>query len=295
MKKIISLFFILLTYLSYAQTSAVPDYKTEIDTWHQKRVERLKGENGWLNVVGLLWLKEGENTFGSDRDNAIIFPKGKADGKMGTFVLKDGKVSMNVNKGVEVKANEKNFTSGVIFNGHDESAITLSHKTLKWFVIHRGEKYGIRLRDLQSDALVNFTHIDRFPVDEKWKITATYVPAEKEETIAIINVLGMTTETPYGGVLNFEIDGYKYHLDATLEGKELFIVFADSTSGAETYGGGRFLYASVPTEGNKVVLDFNKAYNPPCAFTAFATCPLPPDSNKLPVSITAGEKNYGEH
>lgn len=293
MKKLF--FAICLSPLALLSQQTLPDYKTEVDTWHQKRVEKLKSENGWLNVVGLHWLKEGENTFGSDRNNAVIFPKGKADGKMGAFILKDGKVSIRVLKGVDVKANDKVITSGVIFDGSTEGSITLTHKTLKWFIIQRGEKYAVRLRDLQSDALLNFTDIKRFPVDEKWKIAAVYTPAEKGESIPIINVLGMTTETPYGGVLNFEIDGNKYHLDATLEGKELFIVFADSTSGAQTYGGGRFLYASIPSEGNTVILDFNKAYNPPCAFTEYATCPLPPDQNKLPVLITAGEKNYVEH
>ncbi len=118
---------------------------------------------------------------------------------------------------------------------------------------------------------------------------------KKDSTIAIHDVIGLTTETPYGGSLRFERNGISYKLDATLEGDDLFIVFADKTSGLTSYGGGRFLYAKVPKVGNTVELDFNKAYNPPCAFTDFATCPLPPDQNKLELEILAGEKVYSRH
>ena len=133
------------------------------------------------------------------------------------------------------------------------------------------------------------------PFNEKWKLIATYEAPQVAKTIPIHDVIGLTTETPFGGILHFEIAGKKYQLDATLEEEDLFIVFADETSGITTYGGGRFLYAKKPLEGNKVILDFNKAYNPPCAFTDFATCPLPPDQNKLPLEINAGEKVYMRH
>jgi uncharacterized protein (DUF1684 family) len=297
MKKNLLVLFYLLPILSFSQQSkdSVEAYKNEIEQWHQNRVTSLKSENGWLNIVGLYWLKEGENTFGSSSENSFVFPKGKADEKLGSFILKDGTVSMNVNTNVTIQAGNKVFTSGIIFDEKKDTTIILSHKNLRWFIIKRGTKYGVRLRDLESDALKNFTHIDRFPVNEKWKITAVYEAPPKDKTIPINDVIGLTTETPFGGTLHFEIDGQKFQLEATLEGNKLFIVFADETTGNETYGGGRFLYAERPLTGTTIILDFNKAYDPPCCFTNFATCPLPTAKNHLTIAISAGEKTYGHH
>ncbi len=296
-KKYILFILYFISSISLAQTTQANEdiYKKEIEQWHKNRVTSLKSETGWLNIVGLYWLKEGENTFGSSVENTIVFPKGKAAEKLGTFILKDGIVSLNVNPDVTITANNKTFNSGIIFDEKKDSTTTLSHKNLRWFIIKRGTKYGVRLRDLESDALKNFTHIDRYPVDSKWKITAVYEAPAKDKTIPIHDVLGLTTETPFGGTLHFEIDGKQFQLDATLEGNELFIVFSDSTTGNETYGGGRFLYAEKPATGTAVILDFNKAYNPPCCFTDFATCPLPTAQNHLATSVLAGEKTYGHH
>ncbi len=285
-----------MTFFSFSQTQVSADaYKNEIEQWHQNRVKSLKSETGWLNIAGLFWLKEGENTFGSSKENNIILPIGKADEKLGIFILKEGIVSFTTAANSNAESNNTPFAAGVIFDEKQETPIILSHKNLRWFIIKRGSKYGVRMRDFESDALKNFTHIERFPVDEKWKITAVYEAPEKDKTIPINDVIGLTTETPFGGTLRFEIDGTTFQLDATLEGNELFIVFADKTTGNETYGGGRFLYAVKPSEGNTVILDFNKAYNPPCCFTNFATCPLPPAQNRLAIQISAGEKTYGHH
>lgn len=272
-------------------------YEHELDTWHAKRETSLKSETGWLSVAGLFWLEEGENTVGSAKDNKVIFPSGKADAHLGSFMLANGEVRFNVLPNVNIKKNDSVFTQGIIFNSAtEEQSIILSHKNLRWFVIKRGTKYGIRLRDLESDARKNFTHIMRYAVDEKWKITARLELPVVKKTIPIHDVIGNTTETNFGGTLHFEINGKAYQLDATLEGEDdLFIVFADYTSGLTTYGAGRFLYAKKPKEGNVVILDFNKAYNPSCAFTDFATCPLPPDQNKLPFEVLAGELMYGKH
>ena len=297
MRKILLLIIGLMPVFSFSQSlqGVENSYSNEIEQWQKNRVKSLKSEIGWLNIVGLFWLQEGENTFGSGKENKIVFPKGKADKKIGSFILKDGVVILKVSSNITVKANDKPFTTGVIFDGKEETSIVLSHKNLRWFIIKRGNKYGVRLRDLESEALKNFTHIDRFPVNEKWKVTATYEAPQNPKTIPISDVIGLTTETPFGGTLHFEIDGKKFQLDATAEGNELFIVFADETTAKETYGGGRFLYAVKPADGNTVILDFNKAYNPPCCFTNFATCPLPLRQNTLSISVLAGEKTYGHH
>jgi uncharacterized protein (DUF1684 family) len=291
MKKLI---FVLLLAPGILSAQSDAEYKKEIDEWHAKRISNLRSENGWLNVVGLHWLKEGINTFGSAKSNDIIFPKGKAEANMGTFTLNNGTVTMSAAEGVEFISEGKVFHSGNVYLEGTPSVI-LNHKSLRWFVIKRGERYAIRLRDFEAEALKEFHAIDRFPVDKKWRFESTYIPGTDKKTIAVTNVLGMTSEEAYGGTVSFTFEGKEYSLEATLEGTELFIVFADSTTGMETYGGGRFLYATIPASGNKLILDFNRAYNPPCAFTAFATCPVPMDSNKLKLRITAGEKAYGDH
>jgi uncharacterized protein (DUF1684 family) len=275
----------------------IDNYKNEVDQWHHIRENNLKKETGWLTVSGLFWLDEGENTFGTSVENKIVFPAGKAAEHIGSFKLLNDEVSVTIFPNVDVRRNDTLFLKGIIFNRDiDEQSIILSHKNLRWFIIKRGNKYGVRLRDLESEARKNFTHIERFAVNEKWKIEATFEAPSSKKTIPIYDVIGNTTETTFGGTLYFEVDGKKYQLDATLEGEDdLFIVFGDYTNGVKTYGAGRFLYAKKPKEGNKVVLDFNKAYNPPCAFTDFATCPLPPDQNKLPFEVLAGELKYSNH
>lgn len=284
---------------SFAQHSTQTDstYIKEIEQWHKNREVRLKSETGWLNVAGLMWLKEGENTFGSGKENDIVFPEGKADKSLGVLILKNDTVYLKTIAASNIQHNSKPYNGGIIYTNNDEeNPPVLAHRSLRWFIIKRGTRYAIRLRDLESEALKNFTTIEYFPADAKWCIKATYQAPEKPTTIPVQDIIGLTTETPYGGTLHFEINGKLYELEATLEYDNLFIVFADATTGNETYGGGRFLYAKKPQNGaTVVVLDFNKAYNPPCCFTNFATCPLPTAKNRLSIAITAGEKTYGHH
>jgi len=291
-----TLFFIKSTLQLNAQSS-YESYINEIETWHQNRENNLKKETGWLTVAGLYWLDEGENTFGSGMENKIVFPTGKAAAQIGSFALSNDEVKLTILPHVDVKRNDSLFTNGVIFNKNiEEQSIVLTHNNLRWFIIKRGSRYGVRLRDIESDARKNFTSIDRFPVNEQWKMNATFKAPTSKKTIPIHDVIGNTTETTFGGTLTFEMEGKTYSLDATLEGEDdLFIVFGDYTNGVKTYGAGRFLYTKKPKEGNNVILDFNKSYNPPCAFTDFATCPLPPDQNKLPFEVLAGELKYGYH
>lgn len=295
--KHLSLLFILVVNMMHAQQmkTAENTYENEIQQWRENRAKSLQSEKGWLNIVGLYWLREGENTIGSGGENRIILPKGKADELVGTLTLKDSIVMFKAQPNAPITAQDKPFTTGIIYSGKDETALILSHKTLTWFIIKRGNRYALRLRDLESDALKNFTHIDYFNIEPTWRINATLEAAPAGKTVPINDIIGLTTETPFAGTLHFEKDGKKYQLDATLEGDDLFIVFADETTGNETYGGGRFLYAKKPKDGNTVVLDFNKAYNPPCCFTNFATCPLPSPQNRMAIKVLAGEKTYGHH
>jgi uncharacterized protein (DUF1684 family) len=293
LKKHFSLLFLFSFFFisTYAQNS----YQLSIETWHKQRLERLISESGWINLSGLFWLQNGYNSFGTDTSGNIVFPENKCRKKMGHFVLNNGVVTLVCADSADITINDTIIKNKIIYDETTEKTLLLKHKSLQWFVIKRGNKYGIRLRDLQSENLKRFKGIERFAVDEKWNVNAILEAPEKIAFIDVTDVLGNVNKTPYAGKVHFEIDGIKYALDATKEGEEMFIVFADETSGITTYGSGRFLYASMPKDDNKVFLDFNKAYNPPCAFTAFATCPLPLKQNFLNVKIEAGEKSFEGH
>jgi len=270
------------------------DYIAEIKAWHKRRIENLKKENGWLNLVGLYWLKEGENKFGSDKSNDVIFPQ-NAPAFIGKFFLKDSIVTLEVNDGIDVINDGKKIKSIELKNDMQGKPTILEYNSLRWFVIKRGNKYGIRLRDLESELVKNFKGIETFPVNEDWKIEAKFEPYNPPKKIFVPNVLGMIDEENSPGALLFNKDGKEFKIDVLDEGNSYFLIFADETSGKETYGAGRFLYVNKPDSSGKIFIDFNKAYNPPCAFTKYATCPLPPKQNYLKLRITAGEKKYGNH
>ena len=252
------------------------EYIHKINEWHKNRIERLKRENGWLNLVGLYWLDEGKNSFGSAESNDIIFPS-KAPEKIGTITLSDSLLKIEVNQNVDVLIDSQ-----------------LVKHSLRWFIIKRGEKYGVRLRDLEAPLVKNFEGVERFPVNVDWRVEAEFIPYDEPKELTIPTVLGTIEKDFAPGKLLFEVDGKEYSLDPIKSGEGFFILFADHTSGEETYGAGRYLYTSGPDENNKVILDFNKAYNPPCAFTKYATCPYPPKQNHLELSVTAGEKKFSK-
>ncbi len=258
--------------------AAASSYQTEIAEWRRAREARLKAEDGWLTVAGLFWLHDGANRFGRDASNDIVLPDGPPHA--GVFELHAGKV----------KAAAANGATREIAPDSDDF---LAIGRLKLFVIRRGDRFGIRMKDPDSQARRDFHGIPYFPVDERWRMTARFV--SEPHKIPILNVLGQTEMSECPGYAVFRLDGHEYRLYPILEepgAKELFYIFRDLTTGKETYPAGRFLYSDLPRDG-RVTLDFNKAYNPPCAFTDFATCPLPPKENRLPVRIEAGEKKYG--
>jgi len=256
---------------------AATTFNDDIAQWRKQRVERLKADGGWLTVAGLFWLHEGANTFGKDERNEIVLPDGPAHA--GVFELKSGKVTVKMN------GTEKELWP--------DSLDVAQAGRVKLYVIKRGDKVGIRVKDPDSEYRLNFHGIENYPAKEEYRVTAKWVPDEKE--IPILNIIGITEPLKSPGVAVFRLGGKEYRVRPVFEtpdAKELFYIFKDETSGKETYGAGRFLYSEMPVDG-KVVVDFNKAYNPPCAFTPYATCPLPPAENKLPVRIEAGEKKYG--
>lgn len=275
------------------------DYKKSIDVWKQKRLSNLKSENGWLNLVGLYWLKEGQNPFGSNEANNIIFPKNAPD-FIGTIILYKGNISVAINPDVEVFINDSLLKEHDIITDNDPKTTQFKMGTFRWHIIKRGDKYGIRLRDLESPLINQISEIPAFPTDLNWRIKVTFERFEESKEIAIPNVLGETNYEKYYGILKFTIENKEYSLIPTGDGinEDFFVIFADGTSAEETYGAGRFLSVEKPDDKGITYIDFNKATNPPCAFTAFATCPLPPKENILEVKILAGEKineHIGKH
>jgi uncharacterized protein (DUF1684 family) len=276
---------------------AISEYTRGIETWRAERVARLEAPTGWLSLIGLHWLKDGANTIGSGEDNAIVLAKGPA--KLGVATLKEGKVSIVLDPAAGATIDGHRKTSAPLSDDSQPKPTVVAFGTVSFYVIKRGERIGLRVKDTEAPTRTGFLGLDYFPIDPSWRVTATWVPFKPAHKLEIPNVLGDVDEMPVPGKAVFERDGKKYELLPVLEEPDadyLFFIIADRTSGKQTYGAARFLYTDMPKDG-KLVLDFNKAYNPPCAFTPFATCPLAPPENRLDLSVTAGEKKYrgGHH
>jgi uncharacterized protein (DUF1684 family) len=271
-----------------------PAYVNSIKQWHENRISRLKSNTGWLNLVGLYWLNEGKNTYGSAADNDIVFPS-NAPAHLGVFVLNDSTITAIISPDIKVFTDSTQVQNIKIKDDLSGSPTVLRYGSLRWFIINRNGMYGVRLRDINAPLVKEFKGIKTYPIDEKWRVKAKFEPYPSPKVIAIPNVIGSVEKDTVEGRLAFSLDGTNYTLEPVSEGNEFFIIFADETNGNETYGAGRFLYADKPDSTGSTIIDFNKAYNPPCAFTKYATCPLPPKQNYLPLKITAGEKKYGNH
>lgn len=273
------------------------NYYNKIEQWHKMRIENLKKSDGWLNLEGLFWLHKGNNSFGSSKASDCFYDHQLFPPQLGNFKYEGDSVVWENGNDYTISINKKITkpnTSYTIFKNNKSAAI-LDWKQFSWVVIKREDKVGIRFRNLKAATLLTFKGIDRFAVDTTWRIKAKLIQPT-QDFLMITNVLGQTTASKNAGQLVFEKNGASYTLDVLDEGgDELFIVFADKTSGVNTYGAGRFIEIPKPDAAGNTIIDFNKAYNPPCAFTAFATCPLPPKQNRLTLLIEAGEKNYGHH
>ena len=265
-------------------------YYQSINNWKLKRIKNLKGHNGWLNLAGLFWLEEGTNSVGSHPDNSIIFPEGSPD-FLGSFNLINDRIEFTSNPNTIVLHKGEPINRIDMRTDMSGDPIILTHDSLAWFIIKREDRFGIRLRDFNKPEIKDLDSIPCFDVDLIWKVEARFIPSPSIETISVPNVLGHVDQVDVPGILEFILDNKKFELYPMGKPDNLWVVFGDETSAEETYGGGRFLGIDGPDEKGTYIIDFNKAYNPPCAFTPFATCPLPPKENLLGVRVTAGEKN----
>ncbi len=276
--------------------AAVPEaYEKEIAAWRATREAGLRKPDGWLTLIGLFWLEEGDNRFGSGAGNKVVFPAGSAPEVAGTFTRHGKEVTVAAAPGAALTHDGKPVTTLSLTPGADGRPVGLELGSLRFFIIGRGDRLGVRVKDTKSTTLAAFRGLDDYPIRPDWRVEARFEPAEASRKIPIVNILGQIEDTPSPGTVVFEKDGKTYRIDALSGGDDgsLFLIFGDQTNGRDTYGAGRFLDADAP-KGGHLVVDFNKAYNPPCAFTSFATCPLPPKQNKLAIAVEAGERKYGD-
>jgi uncharacterized protein (DUF1684 family) len=267
-------------------------YLQSFEKWKGELVDDLK--QNWLVLAGLFWLKPGANNFGSAADNAIVLPSGPAHA--GVFQLQGQTVSVELQKDAAAKIDGKPFTQAKLQADVSGKATVIDMGSLRLHLIQRGQRLGIRVKDLNSEAARTYAGPIFFPLDMTYRITGTFVPSDGKRTVEVPNVLGDVTPTPIAGQVRFKLNGQDLTLTA-LSGdptKGLSFVMGDLSGKTDTYPGGRFLDTDPVVDG-KVVLDFNRAYNPPCAVTPYATCPLAPKENRLPVAVTAGEKYDRTH
>jgi uncharacterized protein (DUF1684 family) len=278
----------------HAHRDSLSDETQRIDNWRQQRVATLTSENGWLTLAGLFWLKPGSNRFGRNANHELVLGTDNIDEDIATFELQDKTVRFTAASTSHVTAHDQAVKQLQLATDATDQPTLLATDSLRFYAIERAGRFGVRVRDINHPARKAFTGLSYFPVNIDWRIDAHYERYWPSKHIAIVNILGMTEQMESPGALVFTKDGQTWRIDSILESPtdtQLFVMFTDATSGRDTYGAGRYLYIRRPI-GTQVWLDFNQAFNPPCAFTEFATCPLPPKQNRLALAVTAGEKKY---
>ena len=268
------------------------DHQAAVEAWRSQRLERLTAPTGWLTLVGLEWLDEGDNELGSAADADVRFPA-RAPQRLGTITRRGEQMTLTPAAGAALTVDDKPVTGPIPLASDAAGEPTIvAFEAIEFYVIHRGDRWAVRIKDGESPVRTGFQGLEYYPLRGDWRVQARFEPAPKGTTIAVPNILGTIDDSPSQGSVVFARDGQEVRLQAIDEGDgRLFLVFGDATNGKGTYGGGRFVYAPPPEPGETtVVVDFNQAYNPPCVFTPYATCPLPPKENKLPFPVEAGEK-----
>jgi uncharacterized protein (DUF1684 family) len=256
-----------------------------VERWRAQHLAGLTADDGWLTVAGLDWLKEGENRVGADPASEVPLPPGSAPSRVARISFHGGKAVLHPTAGVAIKLNGQPATETTLREDND----VLSINRVKFYLIRRGNRAGIRVKDNGSAARQQFAGLKWYPIDPTWRVRAKFTAWDKPHTLRFDTVIGEPETYDSPGYVTFEKGGRMYRLEPVIDDGKLFFVFRDRTSGKTTYPASRFLYAEPPTHG-VVWLDFNQAENPPCAFTPYATCPLPPPQNRLALEIAAGEQ-----
>lgn len=275
----IALLFCLMAISCKSPVSIPDDYEAREMAWRDTRMAELLAPNGWMSLVGLYWLKEGVNNCGSATDAEVALPA-EAPTLAARYMLANGQVLCEPAAG-----------SGVV--SLSDNNCTMGHGSLVWTLIERGGRYGIRVRDTLLPTRIRVRAIEHYPLNTQYRVAAKWTPAAERDSVAMRNVWDMTYKVPVAGQLHFQLNGQQHTLTALDGGPdELFLIFADATTGDTTHGGGRHLYCPKPDAKGQTILDFNRAHSPPCAFTSYATCLLPRAEDHLSIAILAGELAY---
>lgn len=270
-------------------TAPLPEnYEASINEWKEYRVGVLTGPTNWLRLHAIYWLSEGDNTFGSAEENTITFPEGTIPDVAGIFTLTDNTVSMDVADGVIITHNGEPVSDFTLFDG--ENRPHMMHGDLEWFIDSRGKDHGIRLYNKDNPKADAFDGFPFYPLNPEWHLKAKFIPNTDSTTVTVDNVLEEKVDLVSPGKIQFKADGKTHEMIAFEARSGLFIMFSDETNGSETYHAGRYMIIPFADEDGYTILDFNKAYNPPCAFNTFTTCNLPPPENRLDMAVPAGEK-----
>lgn len=272
------------------------EHVAAVTAWRADRDARLRSPDGWLSLVGLHWLVQGENHVGAHPANQVVLHGHEIPPRVGSLWVEDGVVRLVPHEGVEVFHAGQPVGEEVLEDDHEGRPTILELGTLRFHVIRRGDRLAVRVKDSAAPELTGFRGIEHFPIDPAWRVEARLEPAPAGDSLEIVDITGALSRETTPGTVVFDRDGANWRLAALPGGEDgsLWLVFGDATNGAETYGGGRYLYAEPPLPDGRVVVDFNVAFNPPCVFSPYATCPLPPPQNRLPIRIEAGELTYKE-
>lgn len=290
--------FLLIVGAAAAAGQSAGGYQKTIAEWRAQQEAALKAEDGWLTVVGLHWLKEGESRVGSNASFEVPLPQPVPD-RVGTITVRAGKVRFKPAPDVAVSLNGKPAAEAELKSDAEPKYDVLAVGRVKFFIIKREDKFGVRVKDNDSAARKEFSGLLWYPVDPSWRIQAKFVPWDKPHAVTFDTTVGVKERDESPGYVSFQRNGKQFTLEPVVDGKQLWFVMRDLTSGKATYAASRFLYADLPKDGVRksgdVEIDFNRAENPPCVFTDFATCPLPPPQNRLSLEVTAGEQMYRGH
>ncbi len=264
------------------------DYVTEIEAWRAERETNLAADDGWLTVSALFFLRDGETTFGSSPRNDLVIPRLPAEA--GVLTLEDGRVTVRAHGDQTLTIDDQDIEGAQLYPS--ERRVTVRSGPVSFWVHLSGARLAIRVRDTEAELRKQFTGLEWFPVDERYRVRGRFTPHDEPVTVKTMNILGDVETYTSSGYVTLTVEGEEVRMLPVNSGRRLWFIMRDLTSGEETYGAARFLYADAPDEDGWTTVDFNKAYNPPCAFNPHTTCPLPPPDNRLDVRIGAGEKNY---
>lgn len=289
----VNLLTVILIFLLFSSSSMAQDsYRSELQRWRAQTEAELKGDDGWLTVAGFFWLKEGPNSIGADPSSDITLPPESAPARVGTIDFQNGKLTLRIADEVKATLKDQSVTTIEMKSDESQKPDMIAVGEVTFHIIKRNGRYAVRVKHRDSEARRAFTGLKWFPARKEYRVKARFVAYEQPRKILIPSILGYEDEMTSPGYVLFTLAGKERRLEPVMSGEDkLFFIFRDLTSGKTTYPGGRFLYTELP-KGGEVILDFNRAINPPCAFTAFATCPLPPRQNWLDGAIEAGELNY---